>query len=805
MDTPLNPSSHVRVRFGSFELTPKTRELRGKNKAITLQEQPCQLLLLLLEHTDELATREQIQEKLWPNLKRIDFERGINVAVKNLRKALKDVGDSPDESEYVQTITGRGYKISIEPEWIDSAAPERFHGMTGPGGKNGTFGNATGLLPADRRAAENGLSSAVAAQGRKFWGIAILIMLVVLAGSGLYYRSHHNKLLTDKDTIVLSDFSNSTGDAVFDGALRQGLSAQLEQSPFLRLLSDERITQTLALMSQPKDVPFTPDLAREVCQRTQSAATIEGSIVKLDSQYVLGLKAVGCRDGEPLANEQEVAPDREHVLSALDRAATDLRTRLGESLSSVQKYDVPLESVTTTSLEALKAYSLGNRALNSEDYPTAISLGKRASDLDPNFAMAYMLQGASYAGLSENEHAVESMRTAYGLRYRVSQREKFLIESFYVGNVSGNLAAAQKEYALWAELYPRDSTPSNQLGYISLAMGDYDEAVAEFTKSAELEPGTALGYVNIANTYLFLNRPSEAEASIREAQAQHIDPVANHVILYVAAFLRHDAAGMDREKSSLMGKPGYEDQVLNFESDGAAYEGHLVKARELSERAADSAQHAEEKEVAASYIAESALRDALVGIFGPAKQEAEAAVARSNGSEVEAMAAIAFALAGDSAETERLSADLNKRFPQNTIVQFNYLPVIETAAALHGNPAKALQVISPAEQYELGFIGNGADFNGYPVYFRGEAFLANHQGTLAAAEFRKILDHPGVVVNEPIGALAYLGLGRAYALSGDTAKAKAEYQEFLSLWKDADPDIPIYKQAKTEYAVFKSL
>jgi tetratricopeptide (TPR) repeat protein len=711
------------------------------------------------------VSREKIINELWSSDTAVDIEQGINAVVKSLRRALND---SPDEPSYIKTLPKRGYRLLVTPEWPDSMASAKPSGL---------------------------------------WRVAVpTLLLTLLVGTVLIYRSHRVKPLTGKDTVVLSDFTNTTGDEVFDDALRQGLSAQLEQSPFLQLLSEQRIAETLSLMSQPKDAPLTPKLAREICQRTQSAASIEGSIRNLGTQYVLGLSAVNCRNGESLADEQTVAPDKEHVLKSLSSAATNLRKKLGESLSSVEKYDIPLDSVTTSSLEALKAYSIGRRALNVDDnYATAIALGKRASDLDPDFAMAYMLQGFGYVSLNESERATENIRAAYKLRDRVSQYEKFVIESAYMEDVARNLTAARKEYELWAQVYPRDGTPPAQLGDVYLALGDYEGAVSEYQKTLKLDPESGMEYVNLASAYMFLNRPDEAEAAIRDAQARHLDSPADHVILFVAAFLRHDSAAMDHEKSRLMREPGYEDQVLSFESDGAAYVGQFRKARELSGSAADSAQRADEKEVAASYVAESALRDALVGNFEPAKQQAKAALARSNGSEVEAMAAIAFALAGESAEAERLGADLNKRFPEDTIVQLNYLPLVRTATALHGDSAKALQVIAPAERYELGFIGNGADFNGYPVYFRAQALLASHQGEAAAAAFQKVIDHPGVVLNEPISVLANLGLGRAYALSGDTAKARAAYQKFLNLWKDADPDIPIYKQAKTEYAALKSL
>jgi tetratricopeptide (TPR) repeat protein len=415
--------------------------------------------------------------------------------------------------------------------------------------------------------------------------------------------------------------------------------------------------------------------------------------------------------------------------------------------------------------------------------------------------MAYMLQALGYLNQNENEEAAKAASRAYSLRSRVSERESTVIDAAYQQCVTQNLDASRKAYEVWEELYREDSTPPNQLGAIYIATGEYDKALAEYKKSVAFDPQSVMDNLNVANAYLFLNRPKDAEAVVQESQARHIDSVGDHSIMYVIAFLRHDPAGMAREKQHLIGVPGIEDQLWEFDSDSAASAGKYSTARALAKQAADSAQRAKETEVAASYIAESGLRDALVGNIVPAKQQAEAAISASGGAEVEAIAAITLALVGDTSEAERLSKDLNHRFPDATIVQFNYLPTIRTALALQAKNGKALEMIAPAERYELGYVGNGATFNGYPVYFRGEAYLANGQGALAVAEFQKIIDHPGIILNEPIGALAHLEIGRAYALAADQQKSEAEYQQFLTLWKDADPDIPIYKQAKSEYAV----
>ncbi|MGC1687448.1 MAG: protein kinase [Candidatus Acidiferrales bacterium] len=640
------------------------------------------------------------------------------------------------------------------------------------------------------------------AGGKKSWKILVPVAVVVVAALfvGVFFLRPRPAALTEKETIVLADFTNTTGDTVFDGTLRQGLSSQLEQSPFLNLLTEERVTQTLALMAQPKDARLTRELAREVCQRTGSAATIEGSISSLGSQYVVGLKAVSCRSGDVLADEQATAAGKEQVLKGLGEATMKMRVKLGESLASVQKYDAPAENVTTPSLEALQAYGLGYQAqIVKADYAAAIPLLQRAVSLDPNFAMAYARLGNSYSNLGQTARAAENLREAYELRERVSEREKLYIVSHYQDYVTGNKEAARKTYELWAQTYPRDDVPPNNLGNIYVALGDYDKALAAAQEDLKLSPDS-LGYSNLANDYLQVNRLDEVRDATRYAQAHNLGNPQNHFALYQIDFLQHDAAGMEHEAAEVMGKTGFEDVMLYTESDTAAYAGQFSKARELTRRASESAQRADEKETAADYEAKAAWREALVNNVSPAKQQAQAALALSTGRDVEAISAFALGLAGDAAQTTRLAADLAKRFPEDTIVQSNYLPTIDAITSLQGGSAsKAIEALAPVTPYELGSTGQPL----FPIYLRGEAYLAAHQGGEAAVEFGKILDHPGVVVNELIGALAHLGLARAYALSGDTAKAQAAYQDFLALWKDADPNIPILIAAKSEYAKLK--
>jgi eukaryotic-like serine/threonine-protein kinase len=639
----------------------------------------------------------------------------------------------------------------------------------------------------------------------------VAILLAALAIAFYFLHGRVSAKLTDKDTVVLADFTNTTGEPVFDGALRQGLSAQLEQSPFLNLLSDERIADALALMAKPKDARLTHELVAEICQRTASAATIEGSVSNIGSQYVLGLKAVNCRNGDLLAQEQVTATGKEQVLKSLGEAASKIREKLGESLASVQKYDALPENVTTPSLEALKAYGLGYQAqIVKGDYPAAIPFFQQAINLDPNFAMAHARLGTMFSNLGQMTRCAESTRKAYDLRDRVSERERFYITSHYEAFVTGNLDASRKIYEQWAQTYPRDDTPPNNLGTIYNTQGDFEKALPAAREALRLTPGSGAGYANLVDAYRLLGRPEEAKATAREAQAHQLEGPSIHPPLYQIAFLQGDSAGMEHEAAAVMGKPGAEDIMLSLESESAAYSGHFAKARELTHRAADSAVRSDEKEAAAQYVASAAVREALVGNTAQATQFALSALASSNGKDVQVMATIALGLSGDAAHARRLADDLARRFPEDTLVQVEDLPMIRASASLDGGhsasaASTALQELAPAALYEVGNANTAATINFflYPAYLRGTACLAAGHGPAAAVEFKKILDRPSVVSNEIIGALAHLGIARAYSLSGDQSKARSAFQDFLAMWKDADPDIPILIAAKAEYLKLK--
>jgi eukaryotic-like serine/threonine-protein kinase len=651
---------------------------------------------------------------------------------------------------------------------------------------------------------------------RLFLGAAALLLIAVVIAGAVFFRSRTRApKLTDLDTIVLTDFTNTTGDPVFDDTLKQALSVALRQSPFLNVLSDAKVSSTLKLMKQPPNTPLTPALAHEVCQRDASKAYIEGSIASLGSEYVVGLKAVKCVDGEVLAQNQATAASKEKVLDVLGVTAAKMRGDLGESLATVQKYDVPLMRATTSSFEALREASVGARAEYQEGPNPALRHYQRAVEIDPNFAEAYAAMGVMYSNLGQTAPATEALSKAFTLREHTSQREKMHIEGLYYGLGIGDLPKAERAFQEQIEAYPKANSSYSNISLMEETLGHYESALKYQQQELLINPSDMTGIMNEGQNLTSLNRPAEARKLLEHGLALKPNADGLHLALYMVDFAEHNAADMAKQTAWFDDKPDFQHELFGAEADTEGYYGHQAKAREMTRRAADSASHADNKEGAATWLALGAYREALFGNFAEARRVAAEANALSPGSQsVGFLAALAEAQAGDTGHAQTLAQDLNKQYPQATVVQSYAVPTVRAAAALaKKDPAAALTELQPAAQMDLGgILYLPSNICLFPIEVRAEAYLAARRGAEAAAEFQRILDHPGLILNCPMGPLAYLGQARAYALqSADTTataavqqdfrnKARAAFQLFFDLWKDADSNVPVLNQAKSEFA-----
>jgi DNA-binding winged helix-turn-helix (wHTH) protein/tetratricopeptide (TPR) repeat protein len=782
------------LRFDTYVLDLRAGELYKSGRKIKLQEQPFQILAMLLEQPGQVVTREQLRERLWPEDTFVDFDHSLNTAVKKLRQALNDEAGKP---RFIETLPKRGYRyvgprIESGPAAEESRSDESGSIVDEDGGKSEATSTRTAAV--------------VPSAGiRLKYAVPAAILLIVL-GVTAYLALHRRSPLTEKDTIVISDFSNSTGDPVFDDTLKQGLAVQLAQSPFLAILSDEKVHNTLKLMGRPPDERLTPTVTRDLCQRTASAAVIEGSIARLEDAYVVGLNAVDCRTGDTLAREQIISDDKRHVLAALGKAAQELRGKLGESFSSIQKYDTPIEQATTPSLEALQAFTLAMKTARESGEVKSIPYFTRAIELDPNFALAHARLGAVYIGLGEPGQSAENIQKAYGLKERVSDPERFNITALYHTAISGDLEKANQTCELWARAYPRDEIPHLLTGLNYEYLGRYEEAISEDLKAIQLTPDYAVTYSNLMEVYTPLNRLEEAKATYRKALERRLDGPYLHTDMYVVAFLENDAAEMQRQVDLTTSIPGAEDWLLSQQSDTSAYSGRLTMAREFSRRAMESARRNDLNEVAAIWRMNAAVREVEFGNANLAREAVEESLRLANTRDSQVLAALVLARAGDSAQAQALADSLEKRFPQSTELNNYWLPSIRAAIQLNrAKPADALKTLDPARPFELAYprpqLEGGSVI--YPAYLRGQAYLVLHRGSEAAGEFQKFIDQRAAVVNCPLGALAHLWLGRAHSLEGNVAAARKSYEEFLTLWKDADLDVPILRQAKSEFAKLK--
>jgi eukaryotic-like serine/threonine-protein kinase len=638
---------------------------------------------------------------------------------------------------------------------------------------------------------------AIAVPDRR-WPILLgTVILIAALAIGGYLFLHRAPKFTGKGSIVLADFTNTTGDPVFDDALRQGLAAQLAQSPFLNILSEQQIRQQLKFMGQQPTARLTNDLARQVCQRTQSAAVLDGSIAQIGNTYDLILNAVNCASGETLATAQTEATDKNQVLGALGKVAEEMRGKLGESLASIQKYNTPIAEATTPSLEALKAFSLGMQARANKGEDVAAPFFKQAVALDPNFAMAYAVLGQVESNLGEKEMGAEHTKKAYDLRERASEVERFYIDSHYYNNVTGDSEKTIQVYQLWTQTYPRDSIPHGNLSVQYAALGQWEKALPESLEGHRLSPDESINWFQVSFVYLGLGRLDEAKATANQAIAQKVDVPSLHIALYQVAYLQNDAPAMSHEVSLIENfSPVIAPAGIAIEATTETSYGHMEKARALFERSVTASQSVGKKESAASTMALRAMVQGFVGDAAGARKDAAVALGIDSSMGVKVSAATALALAGDAARAESLVGEVAKERPSGGLENLYDLPVIRAAIEMdRNNAAKAVEILQPVLPYDL---ANGRRL--YSVYERGQAYLMLHKGNEAAAEFQKISDHRGVVQNSVVASLGHLGLGRAYAMAGDAGKARAAYQDFFAVWKEADPDVPILKQAKAEYA-----
>ena len=813
---------HRLLRFGVYEMNLDTQELRNSGTLVKLSPQPFRLLEILASHAGQIVSREEILQELWGGDTHVDFDRSVHKCINQIRNVLNDDISRP---LYVETLPRKGYRflapvtsktITALPQIRESGpvdpATAALYSRPAPSRQDATQDEASSAVTAlDTSAAKEAVAAQKAAskpvtRRRLVWALGglSLVALAIVAILTYRHRQHANGL-RDKDTVVLADFANSTGDAVFDDTLEQALRIQLEQSPFLNLVSDQKVNATLKLTGRTAGERLTPEVTRDICQRLGSKAMLVGSIAQLGSQYVVGVQAVNCNTGDVLVEAQEQAASKEDVLNAVDRASLSVRRKLGESLRTVQTFATPVEGATTPSLQALQAYSQGRKVAALQGDTAALPFYKRAVELDPNFAMAYLSLSSVYANLNQPGRAAENARRAYNLREKVSKRERFAIEAFYYKSTTGELERAAETYQLAQQAYPRDPVMYRNLAVILSILGRPEKGLMNAQQALRLEPNSGANYANLGEAYVVVNRFPDAESVYSEAERRKLEGEWILGNRYALAFVEGDFAKMAELVAAAEGKVGTEDVLLATHADTQAWYGKLHRARELTGRAMDSATRNGANETVAIYQVAAALREVESGNRQRARDDAQAAVKLAPDRDVLAMAALALARTGDIVEAENLTRQLDNAYPLDTLVQRYWLPSIRAALALdRKQPDQAIEALNATTALELATPTN-TNVVLCPAYLRGQAYLMSRQGEAARVEFQRFIDHLGLVANFQWGALARLGLARAYALGAEADpaardKAREAYQQFLALWKDADPDTPIYQQAKAEYA-----
>ena len=802
------------MRFGPYEANFADGELRKRGTLLRIQAKPLSVLRILVDRPGRVVSREELRKALWQDDVFVDFEKNLATAVNKLRVVLNDSADTP---RYIETIPRRGYRFLIPVENGNAKPAPPGETTSSNGISDGKIGENHAPDASPVSAPRSSWRAFLFGPKRRIWipvAAGVGLSLFLLAGASSITRNKTR--LKEKDTIVLADFANSTGDPIFDDTLRTALTVSLRQSPFLNVVSDNQVASTLKLMTLPADTRLTPNIARDACRRTGSKAYFTEAIASLSAEYVLELKAVSCGTGETLAQERAIAASKDKVLDTLGSATTKIRGELGEALATVKSLDVPLEQATTPSLEALKAYTLAQKTAHENGSAQSLPYCHRAIELDPNFAMAYEAAGVHYFNLAEPARAAEYLTKAFELRERASQRERLKIMASYYSSVTGELEKAAQSYQQMIATYPQDIAAYNNLGIILAEQGQYEKAVEVTNQGIAIAPDETTLSENFTDYLLALQRFDEARQIIREGQPRKPDNYLFPAASYALAFFSSDSQGMAEQQKWFAGKPEYENFGLALASDTEAFGGRLGKANQLTKRAVDSAVRADRKETGAIWEAIAAQREATYGNPAEGRRFATVALRLAPHSEaVELQTALAFALAGDTARAEALARNAGKRHPLDTQTQSLWLPAIQAQLQLnHKDSASALKTLQPAlPPVEFGVITFSANASGsclYPTYVRAEAYLAAEQPQAAAAEFQKIIDRSGIIWNCWTGALAQLGLARANVLETRTSKgaesdaarvrALTVYKQFLALWKDADPDIPILKQAKAEYA-----
>jgi len=762
--------------FGDYRLDAVQRALFRNDELVPLTPKALETLLFLVERHRQIVDKKELMDAVWPDT----FVEEVSLA-RNISQLRKILSNGQDGREYIETIPKRGYRFVAQIEEFNRVLP------LSPQLRE----------PRPETVGAQGQRAAIRRRLRRLIGALFMISLVAVGG---YWYFRLRPVLTDRDSIVLADFTNTTGDPVFDGTLRQGLAIQLVQSPFLNLVSKDRTRRALSAMGEPADAPLTPKVAQELCLRTGAKAVLEGSIARVGAHYSVILNADRCSDGESMTSVAAQASDKEHVLPVLGKVATEMRAKLGESLATVQKYDTPLEQATTPSLEALQAYSLGRRIMDLKgDYAAALPMFQSATRLDAKFAMAYAGSGTAYYALEESTKASESLKIAYDLRQQVSPRERFEIEALYHWFATGDLEKAVTVYEQWSRVYPRDDVPPNNLGVLYQELGRNEETLEKAREAFRLDPDSGLSYGNLVDSYLHLGRLKEARATAAEALAKKLDSPHLRFYLHRIAFLEGDAAGMAQQLEWAKGKPGAEELITDSQAHAEAYYGRLKKARELLAAAVASSMKTSDNEAAATYQMSLAQSELDFGFLELARSDIAAAIQLAPTRDTRALAASIMPFTGDIAQAEKIANDFARENPEDTNITKILVPTIRASIALQRkNPEKAVEFLKTVAPYEL-----GSDDNLYSAYLRGQAFLMLGRGADGAREFQKLLDHRPIYQKSERATLSQLGLAHAYSLQGDSAKTKAAYESFFTLWKDGDPDIPILQQARIEFAKLK--